>query len=81
MPFCAMLSVITMANIVSTQPHILSYYELLTLQVAALCGVHAINALLQGPYFSEVDLGQVRPSARMLCACHRRLLPTSFSTH
>ncbi|MEW5318592.1 MAG: hypothetical protein WDW38_009805 [Sanguina aurantia] len=28
-------------------------------QVAALCGVHAINALLQGPYFSEVDLGQI----------------------
>lgn len=28
-------------------------------QVAALCGVHCINALLQGPYFSEVDLAQV----------------------
>lgn len=29
------------------------------LQVAALCGVHCINSLLQGPYFSEVDLAQV----------------------
>ena len=31
-------------------------------QVASLCGVHAINTLLQGPYFSEVDLGQARPA-------------------
>jgi ataxin-3 len=29
-------------------------------QVAALCGVHAINTLLQGPVFSEIDLAQVR---------------------
>lgn len=28
-------------------------------QVAALCGVHCINTLLQGPYFSELDLAQV----------------------
>jgi hypothetical protein len=27
--------------------------------VAALCGVHCINTLLQGPYFSELDLAQV----------------------
>lgn len=29
-------------------------------QVAALCGVHCINTLLQGPYFSELDLAQAR---------------------
>ena len=29
-------------------------------QVAALCGVHVLNTLLQGPYFSEVELAQVR---------------------
>ncbi len=29
-------------------------------QVAALCGVHAINTLLQGPVFSEIDLAQVQ---------------------
>ena len=28
-------------------------------QVASLCGVHCLNTLLQGPYFSEVDLAQV----------------------
>lgn len=28
-------------------------------QVAALCGQHCLNTLLQGPYFSEVDLAQV----------------------
>ncbi|GAX83862.1 hypothetical protein CEUSTIGMA_g11287.t1 [Chlamydomonas eustigma] len=28
-------------------------------QVAALCGVHCINTLLQGPIFSEVDLAQI----------------------
>jgi len=28
-------------------------------QVAALCGVHCINALLQGPIFNEVDLAQI----------------------
>jgi hypothetical protein len=28
-------------------------------QIAALCGVHCINTLLQGPYFSELDLAQV----------------------
>ena len=28
-------------------------------QEAALCGVHAINTLLQGPFFSEIDLAQV----------------------
>lgn len=30
------------------------------MQVAALCGVHCINTLLQGPFFSELDLAQVR---------------------
>ncbi len=29
------------------------YHEL---QVAGLCGVHCLNTLLQGPYFTEVDL-------------------------
>lgn len=28
-------------------------------QEAALCGVHCLNTLLQGPYFSELDLGQI----------------------
>eukprot|EP00775_Hariotina_reticulata_P008212 gene8212-8404_t len=28
-------------------------------QVAALCGVHCINTLLQGPFFSELDLAQI----------------------
>ncbi|KAL6756732.1 Josephin-domain-containing protein [Haematococcus lacustris] len=28
-------------------------------QVAALCGVHCLNTLLQGPYFSELDLAQI----------------------
>ncbi|KAK9842118.1 hypothetical protein WJX84_005359 [Apatococcus fuscideae] len=28
-------------------------------QVAALCGVHCLNTLLQGPYFSEIDLAQI----------------------
>jgi len=28
-------------------------------QVAALCGQHALNTLLQGPYFTEVDLSQI----------------------
>ena len=28
-------------------------------QRAALCGVHALNMLLQAPYFSEVDLAQI----------------------
>jgi hypothetical protein len=25
-------------------------------QVAGLCGVHCLNTLLQGPYFTEIDL-------------------------
>ena len=29
-------------------------------QEGKLCGVHALNTLLQGPFFSEVDLAQVR---------------------
>ena len=28
-------------------------------QVSLLCGVHALNALLQGPYFSAHDLGTI----------------------
>ena len=35
-------------------------------QVAALCGVHTLNTLLQGPYFSEVDLAQVGGRGREL---------------
>ena len=27
--------------------------------VDRLCGLHCINALLQGPYFSEMDLAQI----------------------
>lgn len=26
---------------------------------AGLCAVHAVNALLQGPYFTEVDLATI----------------------
>jgi hypothetical protein len=37
-------------------------------QVAALCGVHCINTLLQGPYFNELDLAQV-------CAAHTNVAP------
>ena len=33
---------------------------MVAVQVGALCGVHAINTLLQGPYISEVELGQVQ---------------------
>lgn len=29
-------------------------------QQAALCGVHALNTLLQGPYFTEIDCAEVR---------------------
>lgn len=28
-------------------------------QVSLLCGVHALNTLLQGPYFSAPDLGAI----------------------
>lgn len=35
-------------------------------QVAALCGVHCLNTLLQGPYFSEVELSQVQLQAVVL---------------
>lgn len=28
-------------------------------QVSLLCGVHALNTLLQGPYFSAHDLGAI----------------------
>ncbi|GAQ79023.1 Ataxin-3 [Klebsormidium nitens] len=28
-------------------------------QESAICGVHALNTLLQGPYFTEVDLSQI----------------------
>lgn len=40
-------------------------------QVAALCGVHCINALLQGPYFSEIDLAQI---AQELDALERQMM-------
>ena len=35
---------------------VLLYHER---QVAALCGCHCLNNLLQGPYFSEVELGEI----------------------
>jgi ataxin-3 len=28
-------------------------------QEAGLCAVHCLNTLLQGPYFSEIDLMQI----------------------
>lgn len=31
-------------------------------QVMALCGVHALNALLQAPIFNEVDLSEIARS-------------------
>eukprot|EP00798_Chlamydomonas_sp_ICE-L_P009176 gene9176-16309_t len=40
-------------------------------QVSALCGVHAINTLLQGPVFTEFDLAQV---AQDLDALERQLM-------
>jgi len=33
-------------------------------QVAALCGVHCLNTLLQGPIFTEIDLAQIGLQAR-----------------
>ena len=35
-------------------PHL--YHEV---QVAALCGQHCLNNLLQGPFFTEIDLGEI----------------------
>ena len=38
--------------------------------MAALCGVHCLNTLLQGPYFSEIELAQesfLRPSVSSCC--------------
>ena len=42
-------------------------------QEGALCGVHALNALLQGPYFTAVDLSQVAwpATSRILTAIPR----------
>jgi Ataxin-3 len=40
-------------------------------QQAALCGVHALNTLLQGPYFNEVDLAEL---AAELDALERQLM-------
>lgn len=37
--------------------------------MAALCGVHCINTLLQGPIFSEVDLAQVNGPCNMRGPC------------
>lgn len=34
-------------------------FELINDAVARLCGVHCLNTLLQGSYFTEVDLAQV----------------------
>ena len=39
-------------------------------QIAALCGVHCINTLLQGPTFTELDLAQVSVwLAWLACVC------------
>lgn len=38
-------------------------HNTLPLQVGALCGVHCLNTLLQGPYFNEVDLAHVSSSS------------------
>jgi ataxin-3 len=40
-------------------------------QVAALCGVHCLNTLLQGPFFSEVDLASVRRALAAAAATGR----------
>jgi hypothetical protein len=32
--------------------------------VAALCGQHCLNNLLQGPYFSEVSLAEIAQVSR-----------------
>jgi hypothetical protein len=40
-------------------------------QVAGLCGVHAINTLLQGPFISEWDLAKI---AQDLDALERQLM-------
>lgn len=44
-------------------------------QVAALCGVHALNTLLQGPFFSEIELAQVRRRRRRWLAGWAGWLP------
>lgn len=43
-------------------------------QVAALCGVHTINTLLQGPYINEIDLAQI---AQELDALERAFMAES----
>eukprot|EP00742_Colponemidia_sp_Colp-10_P003152 GILJ01003359.1.p1 GENE.GILJ01003359.1~~GILJ01003359.1.p1 ORF type:complete len:393 (+),score=71.28 GILJ01003359.1:42-1181(+) len=40
-------------------PPVLLYWEK---QISSLCGVHCLNTLLQGPYFTEIDLAQVAQS-------------------
>lgn len=50
------------------------YYLYFERQQAALCGVHAINALLQGPFYTEVELAEL---ARQLDAQERALLHAS----
>lgn len=52
---------------VAEQP-LLIYFER---QQAALCGVHCLNSLLQGPYLSEVELAQI---AQELDAAEHELL-------
>lgn len=41
------------------------------MQEAALCGVHCVNSLLQGPFFSEWDLAKI---AQDLDALERSLM-------
>jgi Ataxin-3 len=52
-------------------PGQLLYFEK---QQAALCGVHALNTLLQGPYFNEIDLAEI---AQHLDAMETALLGTA----
>lgn len=41
---------------------------------AALCGVHCLNALLQGPFFGAIELGQI---AQELDAMERKFMSES----
>eukprot|EP00897_Mesotaenium_endlicherianum_P000291 jgi/Mesen1/10262/ME000778S09601 len=43
-------------NLSASQGDVLLYHEP---QVSALCAVHCLNTLLQGPYFTEVDLASL----------------------
>ncbi len=38
---------------------LLFHHRVVERQVAALCGRHCLNSLLQGPYFSDFDLAEI----------------------